>query len=151
MILNGDRGWGQRDGPPEPLPAPLIAHERDQFYLYHVLRLAPLRSTGFELTALGSDAPGNEGLRVRSPGHRDVVLYFDEAARPVRLVTSLADPATGKEIVEEMHFAGVVETEGIRWPRRTEITWDGRPYFELDILEFRPLPRLDPSLFEEPK
>ncbi|PYQ03422.1 MAG: hypothetical protein DMF82_13275 [Acidobacteria bacterium] len=151
MILDGDRGWGQRDGPLEPLPEALVAHERDQFYLYYVLRLVPLRSGGFQVTALGPDSLGNDGLRVASPGRRDLDLYFDKAARPARLVTSLADPASGKEIVEELRFRGIVEKQGVRWPRRIEITWDGRPYFELDIDEFSPLPRLDPSLFEGPK
>jgi hypothetical protein len=148
MILDGARGWGQRDGPPEPLPDALVAHEREQFYLYYLLRLVPLRSAGFQLTPLAPDSSGHEGLRVTSPGRRDVDLYFDKAAHPARLVTSLADPATGKEIVEELRFVGLVEKQGVRWPRRIEITWDGRPYFELDIDEFSARPRLDPSLFE---
>jgi hypothetical protein len=41
----------------------------------------------------------------------------------------------------------VIEAAGLRWPRRIEITWDGNPYFDLELLEFAPLPTLPDSVF----
>ena len=37
MILTASGGWGERDGARQPLPADLVTHERDHFYLYYVM------------------------------------------------------------------------------------------------------------------
>jgi len=93
------------------------------------------------------DAFGHQGLRVSRAGRRDVDLYFDATTRLVRVVTRLTDPGTGKEVVEELRCSGVLEARGVRWPKRIAITWDGLPYFDLELTELKPMRRLEESLF----
>jgi len=39
-------------------------------------------------------------------------------------------------VAEELQFQGVVESEGMRWPRRIRILQAGTLFFDLEILEF---------------
>jgi hypothetical protein len=135
---------------PPPDHAVVIAHERDQFYLYYVMRLVPLRSPGFQITALEADPARQLGLRVSSPGRRDVNLYFDDGGRLARLVTRVVDPGAAREVIEELRFSGTIEGQGVRWPRKIAITWDGRPYFDFELTEFTPVRTLDPRIFSAP-
>jgi len=147
LIIDGDRGWGEARGHPSSLARELVAHERDQFYLYHLMRLAPLLAPEFTLTALGRAEDGLHGVRVAHEGRTDVSLYFDDAARLARLETRITDPGSGHEVREVLTCRGVIKGAGLRWPRRIEITWDGEPYFDLELLEFQPLRSLPDTLF----
>jgi hypothetical protein len=111
------------------------------------MRLAPLLEPGFTLTALGAGADGLRGVRVAHAGRPDVSLFFDDQARIARLETRITDPGSGNEVRQVVKASGVIEAAGLRWPRRIEITWDGNPYFDLELLEFAPLPTLPDSVF----
>jgi hypothetical protein len=150
MILTADGGWGERDGARQPLPADMVTHERDQFYLYYVMRLAPLQSPPFELSTLPGEAAGAAGLKVKAPGRPDVDLFFDAAGSLTRLRTRIRKPGATEEVLEELRFDGFVEGEGIRWPRAIRITWDGKPYFDLELTDFTPLPALRDPLLDAP-
>jgi len=151
MVLAGDRGWSERGARTQPLPGELVAHERDQFYLYYLMRLVPLRCPAFRLTPIGPDGHGGQGLRVSHAGRRDVDLHFDDAGRLARLVTRVTDPGTGHEVVEEVRVGGTIEAGGVQWPRKIDITWDGQPYFSVELTELKLLPHLDEALFRPPE
>lgn len=145
MMIDGKRGSMRIAGKEEPLPPELLANERDQFYLYYLMRLVPLRGSDFRLTALASDAEGRPGLRVRQNNRRDAELFFDRAGRLARLVTKIVDSSSGREVVEELLFDGMLEADGIRWPRRIQIQQDGAPFFDMELSNFVTLGRLDLS------
>ena len=65
LIVNGAEGLMERGGQRMPMPADVLAHERDQFYLYSVMRLLPLREPGVQLSVLDP-----RGLLVKPPGVR---------------------------------------------------------------------------------
>jgi hypothetical protein len=147
MVLTADGGWGERDGVRQPLPAALVAHERDQFYLTYLMRLAPLRSPSFELSALPGETRGESGLRVKTRGRPNVDLFFGPAGELMRVRTRIRKPGSTAEVLQELRCEGFVEGGGIRWPRKLRTTWDGKPYFELELTDFEPLPALrDPLL-----
>ena len=147
MVVDGERGWGEVQGHPSPLPPELVDHERGQFYIYDLMRLAPLLSPGFTLTSLGRGADSLRGVRVTRAGRPDVSLFFDDEPRLVRIESRVTDPRTGKEAQQVMKLSGTIEAGGLRWPRRFELTWDGNPYFDVELQEFQPLPSLPDSLF----
>jgi hypothetical protein len=149
MIVDGERGWGEVQGHPSPLPPELVAHERDQFYLYHLMRLAPLLSPEFTLTSLGRGADSLRGVRVARAGRPEVSLFFDDVPRLVRLESRVTDPRREKEVQQVVKLSGVVEAAGLRWPRKIELTWDGNPYFDVEVLEFQPLESLPDSVFRQ--
>lgn len=135
LILNGSEGTMDRDGKSIPMPPDLLANERDQFYLYSVLKLAPLMDAGVQLAPVVDGE--SRGLGVKRPGRPDVQIFFDKTGRPTHLRTSVLDPATRRQVVEELQFEGVVESDGVRWPRRIRILQGGALFFELEITEFR--------------
>jgi hypothetical protein len=148
MIIDGERGWGEVQGHPSPLPRDLVAHERDQFYLYHLMRLAPLLAAEFTLTSLGRGADSLRGIRATRAGRPDVSLFFDDESRLQRMEVRITDPASGNEVQQVVRLSGVIEAAGLRWPRRIALTWDGNPYFDLELLEFQPLETLPGSVFK---
>jgi hypothetical protein len=76
-----------------------------------------------------------------------VDLAFDSAANLAGLTDSVTDPELHREVRQEVRLTGQLGVAGVRWPRRIAITRDGRPYFDLEILEVKPLAELvDPSL-----
>lgn len=134
MIIDGAAGSMERGGKTMPMPPEMIANERDQFYLYSVLQLMPLLDANVTLTATTQD--GGSGLRVVRPGRPEVTVLFDSSGRPSRLLTSVFDPATKQRVAEELQFEGVVQSEGVRWPRRIRILQAGTLFFDLEISEF---------------
>lgn len=83
------------------------------------------------------------GIRVQRAGRRDADLYLNRDHRLVRLVTAVADPASGGDIAEELRFSGEITASGIRWPRRIQIIQNGAPFFDLELSSFRVLATLD--------
>jgi hypothetical protein len=143
LILNGDRGWIRVAGNDQPMPPPMLVNERDQFYVYYVLRLAPLGDPRFRLSAIPSDPDGNRGMRVQRDGRRDVDLYLDKSNRVVRLVTTVHDPQADRDVNEELRLSGTVEADGVKWPARILISQDGKPFFDLEVTNFRTAARLE--------
>ena len=138
MIIDGATGTMERDGKTTPMPPELLANERDQFYLYSVLKLTPLGDRTVTLAPLVDG--DTRGLSVKRAGRPDVQIFFDATGRPVRLRTSVLDPATKQPVAEELQFEGVIESGGVRWPRRIRILQSGTLFFDLEITEFNVTP-----------
>jgi dienelactone hydrolase len=142
MIISGARGFSLREGKQTALPDAMVEHERGQFHLYYVLRLAPLRHAPYVLDPLKEDADGRVGFRVRHPERPSVEVYFDEAARPRRLVSEITDPASGAKQRQVVTLEGDAGAAGIHWPRALHIAWDDKPYFDLEISALEVMPKL---------
>lgn len=145
MILEPGHDRMRRDGQEQPLPPEIAANERDQFYVYHLMRLITLNDADVRLTLLPAGGDGHDGIRVQRAGRRDADLYFDRAYRLVRLVTTIADPASKRDVREELRFTGSIASNGVRWPRRIQILQDGAPFFDLEIARFTAMTTLDAS------
>ncbi len=152
LIISGTHGWTRqgeegRRAAITPLAPEQVTHERDQFYLYHVMRLVPLQGSGYRLSPLASDSLGRRRVRVSHPRRPDVDLSFDAAGNLAGLADSVMDPVSHARVRQEVRLAGWLDIAGVRWPQRIIITWDGKPYFNLEILELHQLPQLvDPLL-----
>lgn len=131
MLLDVSRGWMERNGEKTAMPAATLANERDQFYLYSVMRLLPLRDPDVELSVIG---PGS--LLVRHTRRPDVEAFFDESGRLIRLRTHVSHPADNSDIVQEVTLAGTISSAGVQWPRTITIVQDGKPFFDMDLFEF---------------
>ncbi|MFN2567332.1 MAG: hypothetical protein ABR499_20235 [Gemmatimonadaceae bacterium] len=151
LILSGDRGWLERGGQLTPMPPTVLANERQQFYLYSVMRLVPLRASAAQLSAIAPDSLGQRGVRVTQAGRPDVDVFVDNTGRLAHLRTRVTDAMTGNPAVEDVWLAGVVEADGVRWPRSVRITLDGKPYFEMEIRTLRVMARLEDPLLAGPK
>jgi hypothetical protein len=118
------------------MPAEMLAHERDQFYLYSIMRLVPLREPGVELSVLPASPAAGPGLLVKRQGRPDVQVFFAADGRIARIRTRVTDPSSGRPVVEDLVTTGTITANGVHWPRSIVITWDGQPYFEMAIKGF---------------
>jgi hypothetical protein len=142
LILRSDTGWLEDAGVFQPMPPAVLAAERDEFYLYHVMRLVPLRMPGVELAPVPPDTLGQEGFEIRTPGRPPVSAYMDADGRLAHLRLRITDPRTGGQAWQDLWLTGAVEAGGVRWPREIRITMDGEPYFDLALDRLRVESRL---------
>ncbi len=150
LILAAPRGWTESRGTLAPMPPAMLANERDEFYLYDLIRLAGLRAAGVELVAIPADTAGNRGFRVSRPGRPPAELYVDATGRLAHVRLSVSDAAGGEPAIEDAWLMGTVEDGGVRWPRELRLDLRGERYFALTVLEFHVVPALrDPRLSGE--
>lgn len=143
LFIDGERGWTTKGGQSQVLPQAFVGNEQEQFYLYWLIRLVPLLEKGFRLTPVEPDADGRAGFRVDRDGRRDATLYFTADARLVRIVTTVTDPTSGRDLPEELRFSGQIVADGIRWPRRIQVLQNAAPFFDLELTSFRTLDKLE--------
>jgi hypothetical protein len=143
LVVAAPRGWIVSGAQFQPMPPAMLASERDEFYLYDVMRLVPLRAPGVTLTAIAPDSLGQAGFRAEQPGWPPVEVYVDAGGRLAHLRTQVRDPSGGAPVRQDVWLSGVMEAGGVRWFREMRLTMNGAPYFDLTLLSLRVLPRVD--------
>jgi hypothetical protein len=133
------------------MPPTVLASERDEFYLYSIIRLVPLRAAGVRLAAIEPDSLGQRGVRVSHVGRPDVEFYVDDSGRLAHLRARVTDALSGEPTTQDFWLSRTIEADGVRWPRSLWLTQDGAPYFDLEIKTLRVLPRLEDSVLEGQK
>ena len=108
----------------------MLANEREQFYLYSLMRALPLLDPGTKVFATGPRT-----LRVEREGRPAVDLVYDGAGWLDTLRTRVPDPEGDGMADEEITFTGEIVAGGLRWPRRINVSRNGEPYFDLEIEE----------------
>jgi len=135
LEIDGGQGWLTRDGKTEALPGAILAHERQQYATYGLMRLVTLRDSG----AVFSTPAGQSGARILEVHHpfaADSRLYFAPAGRLTALENTVVAPDGGKAIAQRFEFSGEIASAGVRWPRRLVLTQEGKPYFTLALKTF---------------
>jgi len=143
LVVAAPRGWIVSGDRFQPMPASMLANERDEFYLYDVMRLVPLRAPGVTLTPVAPDSLGQAGFRAEQPGRPPVEVYVDADGRLAHLRTRVQDPSGGAPQRQDVWLAGTLEAGGVRWFREMRLTMNGAPYFGLTLRSLRVLPRVD--------
>jgi hypothetical protein len=151
LVVAQPRGWTVRGGAFTPMPPAMLASEREEFYLYSVMRLVPLREPGVALAAIPADSLGQRGIRARRAGRPDVELFVDGAGRLAHLRVVLPDGYDGRPVRQDVWLAGSIEAEGVRWPRTIRITQDGAPFFDLALRSLRVQPAVTDTLLAGPR
>lgn len=143
LFIDGDKGWTTKDGKSLVLPQLFVGNEREQFYLYWLVRLVPMLDKEFRLTTAEPDEQRRAGFRVEREGRRDATLYFTPDARLSRIVTTVTDPTSGADLPQELRFTGEIAADGIRWPRRIQVIQKGMTFFDLELSSLQTLEKLD--------
>ena len=143
LVVAAPRGWIVAGERVQPMPEAMLASERDEFYLYDVMRLVPLREPGVSLAVAAPDSLGQPGVRVERAGRPAVTLYVDGGGRLAHLRTEVRDPAGGAPVTQDVWLAGEIAADGVRWPRELRITQNGAPFFALTLRTLRVRPRVD--------
>jgi hypothetical protein len=132
LILQGAEGFLERNGARTPMPAAMLANERDQFYLYALMRLLPLKDPAVTLSLTGP-----RSIRVEREGRPTAEMTFDFAGGLDSLRADVRDPQSTGTIAETLTFEGLVQSRGVAWPLRISMAQNGAPFFDLELTEFR--------------
>lgn len=151
MVIAAPRGWVVRNDSFTSLPEAVIANERDEFYLYDVIRLVPLRDRVVRLSRSPADSLGQRGFRAEQPGRPAVDLFVDSTGRLSHVRLTVADPGGGPPIRQDAWLDGELAAGGMRWPLRLRLTMNGAPYFELRMRDLKVSDRVRNSLLSGPK
>lgn len=151
MVIAAPRGWMVRNDSFTVLPDPVIANERDAFFLYDVIRLVSLRDSSVRLSRISADSLGQRGFRAEQPGRPAVELFVDSTGRLSHVRLTVADPEGGPPVRQDAWLDGELASGGIRWPRRLRLTMNGAPYFDLRMRDLRVSDRISDPLLSGPK
>jgi hypothetical protein len=151
MVIAAPRGWAVRNDTFTPLPDAVIANERDEFYLYDVIRLVPLLDSAVTLTAISADSLGQRGFRADQAGRPPVDVFVDAAGRLAHISLNVADPNGGAPVRQDAWLSGELSSGGIRWPGVLRLTMNGAPYFELHMRDLKVSDRVGDALLAGPK
>ena len=132
LEIGPDGGWTVRDGQRTPMPAPMLAHERLQYATYGLMLIAPLRQADV-VVQRGPDVDGLRVLHVEHPRAPPSDLFFDARGKLVRIENVVPKPDGFGSDRQRFDFEGVIESNGLVWPRAMRISHEGQPYFELRL------------------
>ncbi|MGE5836161.1 MAG: hypothetical protein ACM4AI_16925, partial [Acidobacteriota bacterium] len=85
LVINGRQGWAIVKNERVQISAEQLENERDEFYLYSLMRILPLRDYAVRLEMQSKSSDGLDVLRVSRPERPDVDLFFDADNRLRRL------------------------------------------------------------------
>jgi hypothetical protein len=155
-VINGNRGWGKRDGTPVPLSPQAIKDpmETQQNFGYKFILL--LRDPKNKITTLGESTSGDRtlvGLKVVRPIARasdERRLFFDSKTMLLARSESHTKLSTGSELVgTEQTWEDYQTIDGIAVPRKvTHAVKD--TVFERTYSDFKFADQLDSKLFDAP-
>ena len=109
MILDGSGSWVERAGERTPLSTEAGVHERQQYAVYAWL-LAVVQYNRIK--------PGR--MQFSAPPWPDITFEIGADGYPLAAeLTVDADEAGKPPILERMAFSGRIDSNGLRWPRRS--------------------------------
>jgi hypothetical protein len=154
FVLAGDKGWLKTGDETKDLDDKQLAEMKEAAHVARLTRLCPLRDKAVTLAPVKDvDVDGRPalGLKISAPNHRDVRFYFDkETAFLVRIDRTVFDFNAKKEVEEQKFLSDYADVGGLKLPRKVTILRDGQKHFTGEIIETRPLEKLDPAVFEKP-
>lgn len=128
-----------------PMPEAQAVHENQQFALYSLMLLTPLKDTAAKVTEQPVGSDGTRAIKAVLANGMGGELEFDASGKLVRAGMAVRDPAGGaQEIVETVTFSGELVSNGVKWPKKISIQQNGKPYFDLELATFDATPDLKP-------
>ena len=154
-VLSGDKGWRKFGDMGMELDKDGVANEKRSLYLLAIpVTLVPLKGKGFKVETAGTEKVGDKPaavLKVTGPDGKDFKLYFDQkSGLPVKQVAKVIG-FMGEEFTQETTFAGYKDFDGIKKATKVEGKRDGEKWIEQEITDFKPIEKVDPKTFTEPK
>jgi hypothetical protein len=154
QVVNGDKGWISMMGNTEEMSEDQLTTAKEELYAGWVATLEPLKDPAFKLTSLGESKVGDHpvlGVKVSRQGHRDINLYFDKDKGLLVKVQRRAKDMMGQEVDQESFFSNYKEVNGLQHATKQKTKRDGNDFLDIDITEFKPVEKLDDSIFAKPQ
>ncbi|HEY7797186.1 MAG TPA: hypothetical protein VIA80_00355, partial [Hyphomonadaceae bacterium] len=123
-----------------PMAEAEAAHENQQYALYGLMLLTPLKDASATVKEAPVGSDGTRAIQVTHPKAAPTELEFDASGKLVRAGFTVRNPKGGADIVQIAKFSGEVVSNGVKWPKRITIEQNGAPYFDLTIATFEARP-----------
>lgn len=155
QILNGDKGYMSAMGNTQDLEGDQLAEMQNEFYEGRVASLLPLLSdSGFKLASLGESKVGDKaavGVKVSHDGHQDVSLFFDkDSGLLLKSARKAKDTMNMQDVEQETLFGDYQDFDGIKRYKKRTVKRDGKDYNDMQIVEYKPLDKVDEHIFDKP-
>jgi hypothetical protein len=154
QVIDGEKGWVQVGDTIQDMPKEALAEMKEQKYGEDLDRLGFRNDKGLELSLVDEvkvDGKPAVGVLVKSRGHRDVKLYFDkETGLLAKREHKVLDPATGKEVLQEVVFGDYQEKDGLKHYKSITAYRDGKKLIEAKVTEIEFLKKVDAKVFAKP-
>ena len=154
LVVSGTQGWHKRDEVVRELSEIQVEAAQEGFYKYQVLQLFPLlENPSFKLFKLGESRIEDRvaiGLSVASQGHRELKLYFDKETGLLIKCDSQTLGRGLKMVLQEEFFRDYRDFEGLKFPWKNLVLWNGKKHLEDELTELRFLEKMDPNEFNKP-
>jgi hypothetical protein len=152
MALDGNKGFRDFNGNAAEMDDENVAAARQAMHNEYIATLRPLKDPAYKLTALGEskvDGKPVVGIKVSHDKFKDVSLFFDkETYLLVKTEATVKDPMAGQELKQETYYSDFKEKDGVKRPMKIVIKRDGQVFVENEVIEYKPLEKLDDSLFK---
>lgn len=131
------KAWAVTRSSWDPMPEPQAQHELQQFALYGVMTLVPLKDPAVKVQETAPGKDGTRNLHVEHPNAPPMDLRFDKTGKLIRIADSVRDPAGGvAPIPQVIELSGEIVSNGVKWPKRISVKQNDQPYFDLEIATF---------------
>ena len=131
-----------------------VAEIKESRYVDRIAKLGFLKDAGLELSTLPdtkiADKPA-AGVLVKSPGHKDVKLYFDKVSSLLTKIEHAAiDLLSGREVLEELVLSDYQDHDGLKYAMHSTMYRDGKKIMDgkVTLVEF--VDKLDEKVFARP-
>lgn len=153
-VYNGEKGWIVVGGETKEMDDKTLEASKEQAHFMQIMRMTFLKDSKCEYSPLGeAKVNGNAavGVKVTAKGHKDINLYFDKKTGLLAKVERQAlDAMSGKEVAEERIIHDYQDIDGIKVVKKITVNRNGEKFMEVEIVEHKPLEKLDASEFAKP-
>ena len=152
-VVNGDKGWQlPPGGSVTELTREHLREIREEAYVWWLTTLVPLRKESFTLTPLPDIKVNGEpaaGVKVASPGHSDVRLYFDKRTGLLARLERRASEV-GVLVDKEYLYTDYKTFDGVKLPTKETVNLSGKKWQEAVTESCKFLTHIDEKEFSRP-
>jgi hypothetical protein len=154
-VVAGDKGWRQFGDMGGELDKDALANAKRSVYLDAVTtNPLLLKEKAFKLEGCPDEKCEGKAaacIKVTGPDGKDFkVLFSKETGLPIKEIAKVVG-FQGDELQQERSFTNYKDYDGVKVATKSEVKHDGEKFLEAEVTSFKPLEKVDPKTFAEPK
>jgi hypothetical protein len=153
-IVNGDKIYITVNGRAHTAEPAQLSEIRNGLELERAKHLLPLLEDKSYQLAVIEDITVNDrpaaGVRISGRGRKEMRLYFDKEFGLLVRAENRIDDGKGKEIRQHFFFGDFKEIGGYKRPTKVRAFRDGKQIMEAELLDAKPLDKVDETEFAKP-
>jgi hypothetical protein len=153
-VINGDKLYVTLDGRTVQTEATQLAEIRTGLELERAKRLLPLLEDKSYQLSLADEIKVNErpavGVRIGGRGRKEMRLYFDKEYGLLVRAENRIKEGKDKEVRQHFFFGDFKDIGGYKRPTKVRAYRDGREIMSAELLDAKPLDKVDETEFAKP-